>query len=136
MPSRTIQGCGLGVVFQQPARPSPEMRVHTAVKNFIAVSCVDGSGEMNESQSAHEQIREFVMPIAQRMGVHRFSDEESLINSGIMGSLELFRLVSFLEETFSVTIADEEIVAENFDSIDKINCFVMSKRILGGEPQS
>jgi len=91
---------------------------------------------MNESQSTHEQIREFVAPIAQRMGVHRFSDEESLINSGIMGSLEFFRLVSFLEETFSVAIADEEIVAENFDSIDKINCFVMSKLRLGREPQS
>jgi len=91
---------------------------------------------MNESKSTHEQIREFVMPIAQRMGVHRFSDEESLINGGIMGSLEVFRLVSFLEETFCVSIADEDIVAENFDSIDKINCFVMSKLRLGREPQS
>jgi acyl carrier protein len=91
---------------------------------------------MNESQSTHEQIREFVMPIAQRMGVHWFSDEESLINSGMMGSLEVFRLVSFLEQTFSVTIADEEIAAENFDSIDKINCFVMSKLRPGREPQS
>jgi acyl carrier protein len=91
---------------------------------------------MNESQSTHEQIREFVMPIAQGMGVHRFSDEESLINSGILGSLAVFRLVSFLEETFSVTIADEDIVAENFDSIDKINCFLLSKLRPGCELQS
>jgi acyl carrier protein len=91
---------------------------------------------MNESQSTHEQIREFVMPIAQRMGVHSFSDQESLINGGIIGSLEIFRLVSFLEETFSVSIADEEIVAENFDSIDKMNRFLMSKLKPVREPQS
>jgi acyl carrier protein len=91
--------------------------------------------EMDESQFTYEQIREFVLPIAQRMGIHSFSDEESLIHSGIIGSLAVFRLVSFLEETFSVTIADEEIVAENFDSIDKINCFVMSKLRRGREPQ-
>jgi acyl carrier protein len=86
---------------------------------------------MNESRSTHERIREFVVPIAQRMGVQSFSDEESLINSGIIGSLAVFRLVSFLEETFSVSIADEDIVAENFDSIDKISRFLMSKLRIG-----
>ena len=67
------------------------------------------------------------MPMAENKGVRSFSDEESLTDAGIIGSLALFRLVSFLEQTFSVSIADEEIVIENFDSIDKINRLLMSK---------
>lgn len=82
---------------------------------------------MNKSQSTQKQIREFVVPIAERRGVRSFSDEESLIEAGIIGSLAVFRLVSFLEETFSVSIADDEIVMENFDSVEKINRFVLSK---------
>jgi len=81
----------------------------------------------DKAGSAREQVREFVTPIAQRMGVRSFSDEQPLITGGIISSVALFRLVSFLEETFAVSIADEDIVAENFDSIDKINRFLISK---------
>ena len=82
---------------------------------------------MNEARSTLEQIREFVMPMAENMGVRSLSDEDSLTDAGIVDSLAVFRLVSFLEETFSVSIADEDIVIENFDSIDKINRLLTSK---------
>ncbi len=82
---------------------------------------------MNESRSTQEQIREFVMPMAENKGVRSFSDKESLTDAGIVDSLAVFRLVSFLEQTFSVSITDEDIVIENFDSIDNINRFLMSK---------
>ena len=82
---------------------------------------------MNQSGSTRERIREFVTPIAQRIGVGSFSDEQPLITSGIIGSVGVFRLVSFLEETFSVSIDDQEIVAENLDSVDKISRFVVAK---------
>jgi len=87
----------------------------------------DGIGTMNQLGSTRERIREFVTPIAQRIGVGSFSDQQPLITSGIIGSLGVFRLVFFLEETFSVSIDDQEIVAENFDSIDKISRFVVAK---------
>jgi acyl carrier protein len=82
---------------------------------------------MNEAGSTLEQIREFVRPMAENMGVRSLSDEESLTDAGIIDSLAIFRLVSFMEETFSVSIADEDIVIENFDSIDKINRLLSSK---------
>jgi acyl carrier protein len=89
---------------------------------------------MNESRSTQEQIREFVMPMAEKMDVRSFSDQESLTDAGIIDSLAVFRLVSFLEQTFSVSIADEDIVIENFDSIDKINRLLMSKLGPPGRP--
>ena len=87
----------------------------------------DGIGRMNQPGPARERIREFVTPIAHRVGVGSFSDEQPLITGGIIGSVGVFRLVSFLEETFSVRIDDQEIVVENLDSIDKISRFLVAK---------
>jgi len=88
---------------------------------------------MNEALSAKDQIRAFVMPMAEMVGVRSFSDEESLTNAGIVGSFAVFRLVSFLEETFSVSITDDEIAIENFDSIDRILRLVTAKLELPAE---
>ncbi len=71
--------------------------------------------------------------VAEQVGIRTFSNDESLIATGILSSLAVFRIVTFLEEAFSVSIADEEIVTENFDSIDKISQLVMSK-ILSNAP--
>jgi acyl carrier protein len=81
---------------------------------------------MIKSGTAKEQIREFVTPIAQRVGVSSFADRDSLTATGVLTSLVLFRIVSFLEETFSISIDDDEINIENFDSIDRIHCLVAS----------
>ncbi len=78
--------------------------------------------------SARAQIREFVLEhLAPGRGVTNLADEESLVRNGVVDSLGLFRLVAFLEDTFRVRIADEEISYENFQSIDGIERFVIAK---------
>ena len=81
---------------------------------------------MIKSETAKEQIREFVTPIARRVGVSSFTDGDSLTATGVLSSLVLFRIVAFLEETFSISVADDQINIENFDSIDRIHCLVAS----------
>jgi len=81
---------------------------------------------MIQPETAKGQIREFVTPIAQRVGVCSFADGDSLTAAGVLSSLVLFRIVSFLEETFLISIDDDEIIIENFDSIDRIYCLVAS----------
>jgi acyl carrier protein len=78
-------------------------------------------------QSIKDQIREFVREAAQRKGVTDVTDSQSLIQSGVIDSLGIFRLVSFLEENCKVRIADEEIVGENFETVDDIERFVTTK---------
>lgn len=53
--------------------------------------------------------------------------DESLLDSGIMDSTGILELVLFLEEKFSITIADEEIIPENLDSIKNIMAFLTKK---------
>lgn len=75
------------------------------------------------------QIREFVLgDLAQSKGITALADDESLVENGVVDSLGIFQLVSFLEDTFRIRISDEEIVPDNFRTIDDIEAFVSAKR--------
>ncbi|HEY4903807.1 MAG TPA: acyl carrier protein [Candidatus Sulfotelmatobacter sp.] len=85
--------------------------------------------EQSASATAKDQIREFIQKdLASAKGISSFSDNESLMENGIIDSLGIFRLVAFLEETFRVRIGDEEITAENLKSVDAIEQLVLAKK--------
>jgi acyl carrier protein len=75
-----------------------------------------------------DQVRQFVNEeLAASKGISSVRDDESLIENGVVDSLGIFRLVTFLEEAFGVKIGDEEISAENLQSVDMIEQLVLSK---------
>lgn len=57
------------------------------------------------------------------------SPDESLIDSGIIDSTGILELVMFLEEKFSITIEDEELIPENLDSVNNLKIFLESKGV-------
>ncbi|HEV3279281.1 MAG TPA: acyl carrier protein [Terriglobia bacterium] len=79
------------------------------------------------SESVREIIRGFVMESAQTKGITSVTDDESLVKNQVMDSLEFFRLVAFLEDSFSVVVQDKEILVENFETIDAIDRYLVSK---------
>ncbi len=75
-----------------------------------------------------DQIRDFIREqLAPAKGITSFRDDESLMENGVIDSLGIFRLVTFLEENFGVRIGDEEINAENLQSVDMIDQLVQRK---------
>ncbi len=44
----------------------------------------------------------------------------SLIESGILDSLSVLELATFLEQQFGVVVAPEDLIPENFETIDAI----------------
>jgi acyl carrier protein len=81
-----------------------------------------------QEAAVKDQIRQFVREeLASAKGITLVSDDQSLIENGVVDSLGIFRLVTFLEETFGVKIGDEEISAENLQSVDMIEQLVLSK---------
>jgi acyl carrier protein len=56
------------------------------------------------------------------------SPDASLIESGIVDSLGILRLVAFIEENFSVVVDDIDVIPENFDTINAMNSLVERKR--------
>jgi acyl carrier protein len=53
-----------------------------------------------------------------------FDENTNLIERGIIDSMSLVRLISFLEENYEIQIQDEDIVPENFSSLNKISSFI------------
>jgi acyl carrier protein len=56
------------------------------------------------------------------------NDQESLIKGGVLDSTGILELIMFLQEQFSIEVADEEMVPENLDSVRSIVAFVARKR--------
>jgi acyl carrier protein len=75
-----------------------------------------------------EQVRQFIREeLASAKGISTFRDDESLMANGVIDSLGVFRLVTFMEENLGVRVGDEEISAENLESVDKIEQLILSK---------
>ena len=55
------------------------------------------------------------------------SDETSLLETGILDSLSLLRLVVFLEERFGVTMGDADLLPENFASVNTICAYLRAR---------
>jgi acyl carrier protein len=60
-------------------------------------------------------------------GDREVPDDYPLIESGVLTSLQTLDLVMFLEDRFGVTVEDEELSEENFESVQAIAGLVASK---------
>lgn len=54
-------------------------------------------------------------------------DDTSFLDEGIIDSTGVMELVAFLETNFNVKVEDEEIVPDNFDSINNLTNFLQQK---------
>lgn len=72
-----------------------------------------------------ERVRAF---ISETFFVDDFAEDDSFLRTGIIDSMGMSQLVSFLEEAFQIRIADEELVPENLDSLARVAAFVERKR--------
>ncbi len=81
-----------------------------------------------ESKQINESVRQFILehfPSARRRPL---ADGDALLQSGIIDSLGVLDVVTFLEEEFKVTVDDEDLTPENFQSIGQIAAFVEKKK--------
>ena len=82
----------------------------------------------NETVDVGSRIRQFItehFPLARKQS--SFEDDSSLLKSGIIDSLGIQDLLSFIEEEFKITIFDEDLQLENFETISTTVTFIRSK---------
>jgi acyl carrier protein len=73
------------------------------------------------------QVRAFVVDNFMLGKGDSLSSSDSLLARGVIDSTGILELITFLEQTFGITIDDQEVQAENFDSIDRIARFLDRK---------
>jgi acyl carrier protein len=59
--------------------------------------------------------------------VEKIKDDTLIFEEGILDSMGLLFLIEFLQEEFNLTTNDDELVVENFQSINSILSFIESK---------
>jgi len=77
--------------------------------------------------SIKDRIRDFVIENFRYGDAAGVKDDLSLVSSGVVDSTGVLELITFLEDTFAIKIADPEVVPENLDSVAMIASFVEKK---------
>ena len=82
---------------------------------------------MNNTSISYS-IRQFILshfPSARRRSLR---DEDLLIENGIIDSMGVLDVVSFIESEYGLTVLDEELIPENFQNIVRLAAYVENKR--------
>lgn len=76
-----------------------------------------------------EKVRQFVEEnFMIGANVKNLKDGDSFLENGIIDSTGVLELVAFIEENFEISVADEDLVPENLDSISNIAAYVGRKK--------
>jgi acyl carrier protein len=63
----------------------------------------------------------------------QFSDNDWLVETGLLDSTSVIELVAFLEASFALRILDIETTPDNLGTVDRIVAFIESKHALASE---
>ncbi len=74
-----------------------------------------------------EKLRAFIIDNFLFGNADGLENNSSFLDEGIIDSTGVLELVDFLEEQFSVTVGDDELIPENLDSVDNIVAYLGRK---------
>ena len=74
-----------------------------------------------------DKIRQFIVENFLFGNDNGLKDDTSFLDEGIIDSTGILELVSFLEEEFSISVEDEELIPENLDSIMNVVAYLKRK---------
>jgi acyl carrier protein len=77
-----------------------------------------------EEKDVIEVVRKFILqkfPLARRRNIN---DGDNLLETGVIDSLGVLEIVTFLQEEFSIEAQDDDLTPENFQSIAAVSRFV------------
>ena len=78
--------------------------------------------------SVAEEVEKFIVEeIALGTGVESVGHDEDLLAQDVIDSLGIVELVSFLESRFGIKVGDDDLLPENFSSVNSVVAFVEAK---------
>ena len=88
----------------------------------------DGEGELNDMDLRSEIKKYIIENFLYGEDDNTLGDDVSFLENGIIDSTGVLELVSFVQNTYGVKVADEELIPDNFDTLSKIEAFIMRKK--------
>jgi len=78
-----------------------------------------------EAHLVAERIRRFL--VQQFPATKNVGNDGPLLNNGLIDSLGILEVVTFLEKEFGIAVSDEDLSPENFGSLGSLSNFVQQK---------
>jgi acyl carrier protein len=80
--------------------------------------------ESQATMTVKEIVRQFIVNTFLFGCDNDFDDKASLYGTGIIDSTGMLELITFVESAFHIKVADEDLVPENFDTLENIGTFL------------
>jgi acyl carrier protein len=74
--------------------------------------------------TTQEKIFTFITTSLNPNGQLEFDPSVNLLDSGTIDSLAMIDLVVYLEDTFGISVATDDLIPENFSTLDSIAAYV------------
>ena len=74
-----------------------------------------------------QDVREFLSDNLLLTNVDSLSDDDSFLEKGIVDSMGILHLITFVEEKYGIPVEDKDLITENWDSVRRISDYVRSK---------
>jgi acyl carrier protein len=71
--------------------------------------------------SVQDQIRQFIQ---KSFLVDDFGNDDSFLGTGLIDSLGIMQLASFVETDFGLRVPDTDLIPDNFDSVARLAAYV------------
>jgi len=78
-----------------------------------------------EAQIRHYILENFLFTSDEQ----KLENADSFLEKGIVDSTGILELLMFVEETFGFEVEDEELLPDNFDSVERLTRYVESKAV-------
>ncbi|OFW15982.1 MAG: hypothetical protein A3H27_11030 [Acidobacteria bacterium RIFCSPLOWO2_02_FULL_59_13] len=82
---------------------------------------------MNTIDPVEKFIKEELMLADDRTSL---DPNQPLLSSGILDSMALLRLVTFIEEKCGVNVKDGELIPDNFETLSRVKAFLDRKQLV------
>ena len=105
----------------------PPLRTHSARTIIANHEHQKGLHNMLAANTVAQQVREFIVENFLYGQERTFKDDDSFLGEGIVDSTGVLQLVSHVEETYGITVEDEDLIPENMDSINNVVAYLSRK---------
>ena len=78
-----------------------------------------------DEKGIKETVKRFIL---NSISLPNLDDDDNLFESGIVNSLFAVQLMTFIEQTFAIEVAMDDLEMENFKSLNATTAFVLQKK--------
>ncbi len=82
---------------------------------------------MSDATKYLETVKQFIVDNFLFGDADRLAPDTALLEKGIIDSTGIIELVSFIEQTYNITVDDDELITENFSNLNRITTYIQSK---------